>query len=430
MAGNVFRKSRLHLTLYYSAIMGIFLLVLLTLMYKSMHWALFSEQAYELQETANDIVHAQSLIMQHKMQIDPESDFREKRDRLFFYAYSNDGVMLNFSRSSFRLEPFIFECIASKDVPQDDVKVYTTTDTDGRVKKVMLTAKPIVIDGAGAGMTYVGKDVTVLYNGLKKATYALAALGGLALLIAAGIGHAMSGKAIVPLKEAYEKQRQFAADASHELRTPLSVVLASADLLENDPSITSPLLKQVIADIRDEVKNMTRLVNGLLFVVRSDNKAVSMKKQWVDIAKIIQQTGRVMRPLAEKKNIKLINENVRSIRIKSDPQKLKQLLTILVDNAVKYTPEGGSVTLTQGHCRDEEEVVFSVRDTGIGIPPEEQERIFDRFYRVDKARARAQGGNGLGLAIASEIIRLHHGKIAVESEMGKGTVFTVTLPSL
>ena len=292
--------------------------------------------------------------------------------------------------------------------------------------RVMMTAQPMMEDGEQIAVVYVGKDVTAMYNGLQKATYSLAALAVLALAVAAGVGHFLAGKAIVPLIEAYEKQRQFAADASHELRTPLSVVMASADLLENDPSITSPFLKQVIADVRDEVKKMTKLVSDLLFVARSDNQALKVKRSKVDIAAFADQTIRLMQPLADKKNISLIREGEESLTAKLDEQKMKQLLLILVDNAVKYTLEGGKVTV-RVQSPASGKIRIEVEDTGIGISKEDKEKIFDRFFRVDKARSREMGGNGLGLAIAQEIVNLHDGRINVESELGKGTKFIVTM---
>jgi signal transduction histidine kinase len=304
------------------------------------------------------------------------------------------------------------------------VAVFSKKDDNGKTTKVMLTAHPIVVNGELSGMVYVGKDVTAIYNGLKKSTYALLLLAFIALAIATVVGHVMSGKAIVPLREAYEKQRQFAADASHELRTPLSVVMASADLLDNDPSITSPFLKQVIADVRDEVKKMTKLVSDLLTVARSDNQALKVKLQKFDISALMEQTLRLMQPLADKKNVALRGEGMAPVEIQADEQKIRQLVLILVDNAVKYTPDGGQVTLRL-ETAEGGRVRFSVQDTGIGIAKADQDRIFDRFYRVDKARSRAMGGNGLGLAIAQEIVNLHQGKILVKSEPGQGTQFTV-----
>jgi signal transduction histidine kinase len=273
---------------------------------------------------------------------------------------------------------------------------------------------------------YVGKDVTALYNGMEKATTIMAGLGLLALIVATIVGHILSGKAMVPLKAAYEKQRQFAADASHELRTPLAVVMASAELLQNDPSIKSPFLKQVIEDVRDEVKKMTKLVGDLLVVARSDNKALKLKPSKFDFGAVVAQTARLMAPLAEQKKITLVADRLPKAVIHADEQKIRQLVLILVDNAVKYTPEGGTVTV-EFRKAEKGKVSLAVADTGIGISPEDQEKVFDSFYRVDKARSREMGGNGMGLAIAQEIVNLHQGDIRIESELGKGTTFIVTL---
>ena len=136
------------------------------------------------------------------------------------------------------------------------------------------------------------------------------------------------------------------------------------------------------------------------------------------------KTLRLMQPLADKKNVALRGEGMAPVEIQADEQKIRQLVLILVDNAVKYTPDGGQVTLRL-ETAEGGRVRFSVQDTGIGIAKADQDRIFDRFYRVDKARSRAMGGNGLGLAIAQEIVNLHQGKILVKSEPGQGTQFTV-----
>lgn len=425
MSMNVFQESRRKLTLYYSLIMAAFLIVLIFVVHQSMEWSMESEQARELVETAGRIAGGQEYLLQHPELLDDAEDWRMESDRLFFYVFDMEGEPINFSRASGQLEPFVFDIISRWKAEPGEAAVMT--DQKGRRHaRVMMTAQPMMADGEQIATVYVGKDVTAMYNGLEKATYSLTGLAVLALAVAAAIGHMLAGEAIVPLVEAYEKQRQFAADASHELRTPLSVVMASADLLDNDPSITSPFLKQVVADVRDEVKKMTKLVSDLLFVARSDNQALKLKTSKVDLAAAADQTIRLMQPLADKKLIMLRREGEGSLTAKLDEQKMKQLLLILVDNAVKYTPENGKVTVrvlspTAGKIR------LEVEDTGIGISKEDKEKIFDRFFRVDKARSREMGGNGLGLAIAQEIVNLHGGHINVESELGKGTKFIVTL---
>ncbi len=429
LSTNVFRHSRWQLTLYYSIIMAVFLGVFIFLMHFSMKWAVSSEQAQELMDMAKNVAAGQAVMVQHpELHFDDGFELKGYQDRLFFYVFDTEGRMMNFSRASFSIEPFVLGVIADwkgREEELGDVAVFSQTlkNTDVRV---MMASHPIVVDTILVGTVYVGKEISAVYRGLQKATYTLTVLAVLALLITTGIGYIMAGKAIVPLREAYEKQRQFAADASHELRTPLSVVLASAEILESDPSIDSPFLKQIIGDVHDEVTKMTKLVSDLLVVARSDNEALKLKRTKVDLAAAVDQTIRLMQPLAEKKRLTLQREGVAALMAKVDEQKIKQLMLILVDNAVKYTPEGGSVTvrLTEPAAG---KILFSVEDTGIGIAPEDQERIFDRFYRVDKARSREMGGNGLGLAIAREIVHLHDGAIKVTSRSGEGTTFTVTL---
>ena len=389
-------------------------------------------QARELLDMAKNVAARQAILVQHpELHLDDGLELKGNQDRLFFYVFDTEGRVMNFSRSSFLIEPFVLSIITDWKGREDelgDVAVFSQ-DMKSTNVRIMMAFHPIVVDGDLVGTVYVGKEISAVYRGLQKATYTLTVLAVLALLIATGIGYVMAGKAIVPLREAYEKQRQFAADASHELRTPLSVVLASAEILESDTSITSPFLKQVIGDIHDEVKKMTKLVSDLLVVARSDNQALKLKLTKVDLAAALDQTLRLMQPLAEKKNLTLRREGLNTLTAKLDEQKIKQLMLILVDNAVKYTPSGGTITvrLTEPSTG---KLVFSVADTGIGIAPEDQQRIFDRFYRVDKARSREMGGNGLGLAIAQEIVQLHDGAIKVESQPGAGTTFTVILKRL
>ena len=429
MAQNIFGSSRRKLTILYSIVMIIFLGVLLFVMHKTMEWSITSEQARELQDTASNVAEAQEYFNQHpEIVLDDTIAYKSTNDRLFFYVFDEDGRLLNFARASFRIEPFILDTIAQNKVIPGEVMVYSKEGTENtRKARIMMTAQQVRDDEGNATQTvYVGKDVTAMYNGMEKATYALAFLGAIALLIAMIVGHILSGKAMIPLKQAYEKQRQFAADASHELRTPLAVVMASADLLQNDPSSKSPFLKRVIEDVRDEVKKMTKLVSDLLVVARSDNKALKLKPQKFNLSSLIEQTARLMQPLADQKKIDLQAANLPKVEIQADEQKIRQLVLILVDNAVKYTPEGGKVRVRY-ESTEKGKVRFAVSDTGIGIAKEDQAKVFDRFYRVDKARSREMGGNGLGLAIAQEIVLLHKGRIWIQSELGKGTTFFVEL---
>ncbi len=423
---EIFGRSRRQLAFAYALIMCLFLATIIFVVHMAMNWSMFSEQAQELSDAAVGVAEAQTFYLQNpSAAVDENRYYKSVNDRLFFYIFSEDKQLIRFERASFRIEQFVLDVIESWNIDEGKVEVFSHSNELGQITTVMMTSKKIITDNA-AQTLYIGKDVTALYSGLRKATYAQVVLGFVALLIASVIGYYMAGRALIPLKEAYDKQKQFAADASHELRTPLAVVMASADLLLADPSIENPFLRQVLEDLKSEVKKMTNLVSDLLMVARSDNNALKFKIQRLDLSEILKQVIRTMTPIAEKKNIRLGGEDLRKAMISADEQKIKQLAIILVDNAIKYTPEGGAV-LVRLESADDKRVVFAVMDSGIGIAEEDLDRVFDRFYRVDKARSREMGGNGLGLAIASEIIKLHDGKISVASKLGEGTKFTVEL---
>ena len=424
---NLFGRSRLFLMLRYALVMGGLVIVLLFAMHKTMQWAITSEQARELLDTADSVVESQVYHELHSgIDADEAQLYRSTNDRLFYYVFDDHGRLINFSRASSRIESFVLDIVSAWAPSDREVRVFTKMNERGVQTKVMMTSQAVSSPPMPMQTVYVGKDVTAMYNGLEKATSALAALGVIAIIFAAAIGYVLSGGAMQPIREAYERQRQFAADASHELRTPLAVVLASADLLRSDPTITSPFLKQVIEDVRDEVKKMTKLVSDLLTVARTDGKALQLKPVRMDIAAVARQTVRMMRAFAEKKDIAIKEMLPSHMEIYADEQKIRQLILILIDNAVKYTLDHGHIMVSIV-LSENGRIHLSVADSGIGIAAEDQGRIFDRFYRVDKARSRRMGGNGLGLAIAREIVEAHHGTITLESEVGKGTIFHVYL---
>ena len=426
---EIFGRSRRQLTLIYTLIMGLFLTVLILVVHMTMEWAMFSEQAQEVLDAADNISEMRERYIQNPVAANDETKiYKSSNDRLFFYVFDEERRLIDFARASFKVESFILDTISNWSVEEGEIAVFSRPNELGRTTNIMMTSKRLRVYGTNQ-MVFVGKDVSAMYSGLQKSTYILIILGLAALIIAAIIGHIMAGRAIIPLKEAYEKQRQFAADASHELRTPLAVVMASADLLLMDQSITNPFLKQVIGDVKSEVQKMTKLVADLLMVASSDNNALKVTIKKFDLGELLQQNIRMMTPLAEKKDIVLSGENIQKVEMQADEQKIKQLILILVDNAIKYTPKGGNVTIRIENI-NEAAVTFSVQDSGIGIAKEDQDKIFERFYRVDKARSREIGGNGLGLSIASEIVRLHEGKISVESELGQGTKFIVELKKI
>src|SRR5258706_1902814 len=223
------------------------------------------------------------------------------------------------------------------------------------------------------------------------------------------------------LERLFLTQRRFVADVSHELRTPLTTIQGNLDLLKrygNDPTS--------LEAIDSEVKRMSRLVRDLLLLAQADSGRMPLVESSVELGTLAFEVFKQAKVLAQQVDLRL--GVIEAVRVHGDEDRLKQLLLNLVTNAIKYTPAGGQVTVSVNQKNGY--AFVKVSDTGIGIPKDELEHIFDRFYRVDKARSREMGGTGLGLSIASWIAEAHKGRIWAESEEGKGSVFTLQLPSL
>lgn len=224
------------------------------------------------------------------------------------------------------------------------------------------------------------------------------------------------------MEDSFHKQEQFVSDASHELKTPLTVIESYASLLKRwgreKPEVREEALDAILA----EAKRMKSLTHQMLDLARDDTHE-RMQFQQVDLEQLCRET---VRPLIRTtgRPIEVVMEEAEAVTAWGDPEKLKQLLFILIDNALKYSEDTVKVRIASAA----EGARIHVEDRGIGIPKEDQEKIFERFYRVDKARSRQIGGSGLGLSIAKRIVEAHQGRISLTSEEGKGTIITVTLP--
>ena len=231
---------------------------------------------------------------------------------------------------------------------------------------------------------------------------------------------------ILRLEQSFGQIRQFTADASHELRTPLTILTGELELALRSAR-TEEEYQEVISSALQETLRMSHVVEDLLLLSRADMGKISLKSGLIDLNEMLADLADATSILGTKKDLTITyRESREHMMVEGDAPRLYQMLLNLLDNAVKYTPHGGAITLTLH--RDGEMAEIRVRDTGIGISQEDQEKIFDRFYRVDKARSRAQGGVGLGLSIVEWTIRAHNGEIAVESEPGVGSTFIVRLP--
>ncbi len=219
---------------------------------------------------------------------------------------------------------------------------------------------------------------------------------------------------------------EFISNASHELKTPLSGMQILVESMAEDPDMPEETRREFLADISGEIKRLTVIVSDLLTMVQMDSQNMRLKKRDIMLLNIVQETVYRLRPIARDRKISLTIGAEDPVLVHVDPDRMLQVAYNLVDNAIKYTHDGGSVTVDVR--KSGQRALMVVTDTGVGIPKEEIGHLFERFYRVDKARSRGTGGSGLGLSIVRNILALHNGDISVESEAGKGSVFTASLP--
>jgi len=230
---------------------------------------------------------------------------------------------------------------------------------------------------------------------------------------------------IARLEQSFRQIQQFTSDASHELRTPLAILMGELELMLRRPH-TVEEYQAALASALEEVGRLSKVVEGLLELSRAESGQVQLEWELFDLSELVASVTDDVAVLAEEHGIMLTATLQPYVRIVGDRTRLQQVVINVLDNAVKYTPHGGSVAIQLSI--EDAAAVLTVRDTGIGIPPEDLPRIFDRFYRVDKARHRTAGGSGLGLSIVQWIIHAHHGSISVESAEGVGTTVTIRLP--
>ncbi len=232
---------------------------------------------------------------------------------------------------------------------------------------------------------------------------------------------------ITRLEDALNHDRRFSADVSHELRTPLTILRGELEQLSQLPRLSEPM-REALGSALEEIVRMARIVENLLAIARVDSGTEAMDRQSVDLSAISEWIADQMHLLAAEKQISLQCTTPGPVQIVADPARLKQVLVNLLDNSIKYTPEGGSIVIAVRVQQDQ--ALLEVRDTGIGVPAASLPHVFKRFFRSDAARSRESGGTGLGLSIVQAICHAHGGSVNIESSEGVGTTVRVGLPLL
>lgn len=245
-------------------------------------------------------------------------------------------------------------------------------------------------------------------------------------IIAALIGWYLAGKALIPVRKSWQQQEEFVANAAHELRTPLTVIQTNLDVVFSSPESQVADNTKWLDNAYTETEHMGKLINDLLFLAQIDASEIQLEYNNFDLSYLMREICQEIEPVADKHGLYFNRDIDQNLFMRGDQGRIRQLLMILLDNAIKYTASGGIIGLKALKSKDKIEI--QVSDSGIGIHKEDRERIFDRFYRVDKARSRTLSGTGLGLSIAQWIIKSHRGSILVQSEPGRGSTFTVILP--
>jgi heavy metal sensor kinase len=327
---------------------------------------------------------------------------------------------------------------------------------------------PVIKAGRVISLIQVGMSRENLYATQRRFLLAMAAVLPIALLLAGGGGWMLARRALRPvdrmtettrrisaehltgrldetgagdeldrlaqtlnamlgrLDAAFKEMRQFTADASHELQTPLTILKGEMEVALRSPRSPEEY-QRILKSALEEIDRIARLVEGLLLLARADAGVLRMDRRPLDLAQLVEEVYGQARILAEAHSVNLRLGPVEPVSVQGDSAHLRRLLLNLADNGIKYTPPGGQVAISLQSSGGWASI--GVEDTGIGIPPEDQARIFQRFYRSAEARSRGEGGAGLGLCIARSIAEAHGGRIEVESIAGRGSTFTVLLPT-
>lgn len=445
---DIFKRTQGRLTRLYSGLLMLFLVLFIGIVYTVLYVVILNNQERELQSLINqEASFIENYLLKNELSdllgVENQEVVFAGVNQFFYYVVNSNGKIIMGNEADPRMRPELLRLLtrevqSNRGIQKETFHVEGTLN--GRVNKggfhpreesqdirLMIGSRAIYDKGQYMGQLYVGKDITFAYQLFRSLLMILTAMGIVFFGVAIYISVVMSKKAMIPISGAFSRQREFVADASHELRTPLSVLLSSIDAVEM--TIEPPkrdLAGKMLTHMREEVKRMAHLVSDLLTLARSDSNTIQLSTETFDFRPQAERAIESVRPLAASKQIALHFHSPASLYTVGDPQRLSQLLYILLDNAIKYTLHNGEVKLSI--LIEGKQLCISVEDTGVGIREEDYHRIFERFYRSDKSRNRQIGGHGLGLSIAKWIVDTHKGTIKVLSEIGKGSTFLVRIP--
>lgn len=351
-----------------------------------------------------------------------------KKGEMMSLMYDADGNIIIDQMTDSPYAAALTAIRASWPEPENETELLYFRDKNGTLHFFLAGGCTFWESGQIQARLYTFLNLEDYYDMAVDGMYFLFLLCAVCIMLAAGGGYYMAAKNIKPLEILFAREHEFAADASHELRTPLTVLSLGVESLQNDDeSKLSGFAQEVLRDMQHETKYMSRLIEALLTLARGDEENTPLARAKVDLTEVAVKVCNKMRPLAAKKGLGLeyAAGDAPQVFILGDKNKMEQLLIIFIDNAIKYS-ESGTITVTVD--ADSMHAVIKVMDEGIGISESDAQKIFERFYRVDKARSRAAGGFGLGLNIARIIVVRHGGTVSVKARSPHGSIFTVRLP--
>lgn len=351
-----------------------------------------------------------------------------KKGEMMSLMYDADGNIIIDQMTDSPYAAALTAIRASWPEPENETELLYFRDKNGTLHFFLAGGCTFWENGQIKARLYTFLNLEDYYDMAVDGMYFLFLLCAVCIMLAAGGGYYMAAKNIKPLEILFAREHEFAADASHELRTPLTVLSLGVESLQNDDeSKLSGFAQEVLRDMQHETKYMSRLIEALLTLARGDEENTPLARAKVDLTEVAVKVCNKMRQLAAKKGLGLeyAAGDAPQVFILGDKNKMEQLLIIFIDNAIKYS-ESGTITVTVD--ADSMHAVIKVMDEGIGISESDAQKIFERFYRVDKARSRAAGGFGLGLNIARIIVVRHGGTVSVKPRSPHGSIFTVRLP--
>ena len=425
MWSKVFEHLRQRMTCIYAAIFGVLILLIVFAAYTFIWWNVLQHEKDEL--VAKIYHEAEEWVDSGE---EPCSAVSVREGSMLAYFVSPDGKTIVLDQlGQGKIREGLFKHRGDWPKKLDTARMLNNRvyDEKGNAHRYLAALAPVLRGDKLEGHLYMFKDMEFYYLAAFTTLFKLLCVAVLLFALACYFGYWLAGRNIQPISEMYGRKMQFTADASHEMRTPLAVMaLATQGLKEDEESRYSDFAKESIEMLQNETQRMSRLTENLMALARGDEGNAPVPMQMVNITELCARVGQQLKLLAQEKGIALRTHVDDSLELLGDETALNRLLIILLDNAIKYSPAATNIDFIV--TKSKNNVLFVVQDEGCGISDEDKEKVFDRFYRVDKARSRSQGGLGLGLSLAHAIVRQHQGEIRILDNKPCGTIMQVLLP--